>query len=243
MIILPLNSFSAETVSEEIQIFYLERPPYYYSENNEFKGVLADLTKEIFKKAGISYSWLSLPPQRLISMFENTDEKICSPGWFLKTDRMRYANFTHPIYRNNPLVVLILKDNKDAFNGIDTLASLFKDRSLTLGTVATYRYSGYIDNLINQHKPDQIKVYSSAVSLVEMMAVKRVSYMLISPVEVDFLIQKAGLDRNLFDLLTFPDIPAGNKRYLMCSKSVDNSTLEKLNDAIEEIVDPALLSE
>ncbi|WDP92235.1 MAG: transporter substrate-binding domain-containing protein [Desulfobacter sp.] len=227
----------------EIVIAYIERPPFYYTENSSVKGILSDLTNEIFKTAGIPHSWQSLPPNRILSMFQYTDCAVCSPGWFFKADRLSFANFTLAIYQNTPLSVLVLKQAKSRFDKYESLTALFSDRSMTMGTVATYRYSGYIDQQIIRYHPRQIKVSSSAAQLIAMILKKRIDYIIIAPMEAESLINEAGLKQSLFDLLAFPDIPPGNKRYLMCNKSVDKATIDALNTAIRQLVKPEIWGE
>ena len=226
----------AEAASDEIEIVFIERPPFYYTEDAQVKGVLADLTQKIFETAGIPHSWQPLPPKRIISMFQNTTAKVCSPGWFFKQDRLAFANFTLAIYQNQPLSVLINKQTKSKFDKYNSLAALFSDQTMTMGTVATYRYSGYIDEQINQYHPRQTKVYSSASQLIDMILADHIDYILIAPMEAEFLIQQTKLRQNQFELISFPDIPPGNKRYLMCNKSIDKTTIMALNTAIKQLV-------
>ena len=235
--------FCLEAGAGEITIVFIERPPFYYTDNLEVKGILADLTNRVFQTAKVPYSWQSLPPNRIISMFQNMDSEICSPGWFFKSDRLAYANFTLAIYQNRPASVLVKKQAKRKFEKYSSLAGLFSDQSMTMGTVATYRYSRYIDEQINQHHPRQIQVYGSASQLITMILINRVDYMITSPAEAESLIHEAGLKPNQFDLLTFPDIPPGSKRYLMCSKSIDETTINALNNAIRQLVDPGVWDE
>ena len=46
------------------------------------------------------------------------------------------------------------------------------------------------------------------------------------------LAQAAHIPPETFTLLTFPDVPEGNRRYLMCSKSVPKDTLTRIDAAI-----------
>ena len=59
-------------------------------------------------------------------------------------------------------------------------------------------------------------------------------YFFIAPEEADELIRSSGLPQKSFKYVTFSNMPEGEKRFLMCSKRVDDTLIDTLNAAILE---------
>ena len=57
-----------------------------------------------------------------------------------------------------------------------------------------------------------------------------------APEESQSLIVSSGLPIEDFKLLTFTDIPAGEKRYILCSRQVEDTIMNKLNTAIDAYI-------
>jgi len=56
---------------------------------------------------------------------------------------------------------------------------------------------------------------------------RRNHYFFIAPEEVDDLIKAAELPIKDFKWIEFSNVPKGNKRYLLCSKQIEDQLLEK----------------
>lgn len=222
--------------SGHLTISYLERPPYYYTVDNQALGFLVDLTKLLLEEAGIAYVMVPLPPKRIFREIQEPGRDHCSIGWFKSSERLKFAKFSLPFYQDKSQVILTLLDNKERIAKHQTLKSLFEDKTLLMGKVATFSYGDYVDSLIELYEPVTFEVTSTQKQLVQLVHLNRISYMIISPEEVDTLINMAGLNRHDFFLHSIPSIPEGNKRYLMCSYSVKDVTIERINAEIRKHV-------
>jgi hypothetical protein len=69
--------------------------------------------------------------------------------------------------------------------------------------------------------------------MLKMIHKKRADYFFIAPEESTPLIVSSGLPLEDFKLLTFPAMPAGEKRYILCNRLVQDAVIEKLNHAID----------
>jgi polar amino acid transport system substrate-binding protein len=56
--------------------------------------------------------------------------------------------------------------------------------------------------------------------------------MLIAPEEIESLLQLNGYSLTAFSAIRMPDIPAGNKRYLIFNKGVSDDLIDRINQAI-----------
>jgi polar amino acid transport system substrate-binding protein len=69
-----------------------------------------------------------------------------------------------------------------------------------------------------------------------MLAKERMTYLLVAPEEISTLITSNKLNTADFTVFRLADIPAGNKRYIMCSKGVDQEVIDKINLSIQKFV-------
>lgn len=236
IVLLAYQSASAES----IVVSYLQRPPYYFKKNTQDKGILVDITRAVFERAGLEHSFVVLPPKRIMLQLRRADSSHCSIGWFKTPQRELFSKFTLPIYQNKSLVVLFNKSSKPVISSYKTVAQLVKDPTLTMGRVAAFSYGDYIDDLLDKHKPQTLEVTGKQGQLVRLLSIGRISYLFISPVEVPTIIASAGFSTHKLETHILSDIPKGNKRYLMCSTATSDQSINRLNLAIQEVIDPSI---
>jgi polar amino acid transport system substrate-binding protein len=220
-----------------LHVAYLERPPYYWTDGEEPKGFLLQLTRRILERAGVPATFAPLPPNRILDELRQNTASWCSIGWFKTTERETFATFSLPIYRDKPLVVLTLKANRQRFAGYRTVSRLFDDLDLVMAQVASFSYGEALDGLRNKALGPTMMVSTSQSVLPRLIAQGRASYMLVAPEEIPTLLASAGVDAELFTTLPMDDIPDGNLRYLMFSKGVPEAVLTRINAAIAELTD------
>ena len=218
--------------TETLQVLYLERPPYYFTVNGRAEGFLVRLSQKLFRKAEIQATFMEMPPKRIIKMLKHTDGRFCSIGWFKTPEREKFAKFSLPIYRNKPIVLLTATSQKEKFKPYRTLKEIFSDKSLVLGSMSAFSYGDYIDTLMQQNTPSKIEITSRQSMIPEMIIKQRVHYMLIAPEEIESLLQLNGYSLTAFSAIRMPDIPAGNKRYLIFNKGVSDDLIDRINQAI-----------
>jgi len=222
--------------SYTIQISYIERPPYYFTENGQATGFLFDLQKKIFNDANIKVNFISLPAKRALKRVKRPHELHCSIGWFKTPKREKFANFTLPIYQNKPLAIVVKKKNSSKIENYSTLKEIFLDKKLTSTKIDGFSYGTFVDQLIKELSPAFYTITGEQQQLIRMLAKERMTYLLVAPEEIATLIKSNKLDPLEFTVFKLTDIPAGNKRYLMCNKSVNQETIDKINISIQKFV-------
>jgi hypothetical protein len=70
--------------------------------------------------------------------------------------------------------------------------------------------------------------------MIQMLQAQRADYMFIAPEEAGSAITQAGLQASTFQVFSFPDMPQGEKRYMLFSRLVDDDTLRRVDKAIDE---------
>ncbi|HOO46364.1 MAG TPA: transporter substrate-binding domain-containing protein [Deltaproteobacteria bacterium] len=222
-------------LAQDLTVSYMNRPPYYYTEDGTARGFLVELTKKILDDAGIDVTFRELPPNRIMHEIQKRDHAHCSIGWFRTPEREQFAKFSLPIYRNRPIVVVTTRENNYLFTGYSTLHQLFTDRSLVMGNISSFTYGSYIDRLMKDLRPATHEISTSRGTLPALIKKKRVHYLLSAPEEVETLIHGEGLRSEDFMTIVMSDIPEGNKRYLMFSMSVSDDTITRINASMVKI--------
>jgi len=224
-----LQSASARAEGELV-LYYHERPPYAVkAADGSVRGLLADIADKAMKAAGIAYRWEDLPSARQIEVIKRDDGPACGLGWFKRPDREIFAKFTAPIYHDLPTIVVARADDA-RFSGTPTLDTLFRDKSLLLLTKTGYSYGAEIDGKIAALKPRTRADSGDNRIMLGMVSKERVDYMIMAEEEAKVLLAQSEFAGLAIFHLANP--PAGEYRYLMCSKSVPDDLIARINQAI-----------
>jgi hypothetical protein len=88
--------------------------------------------------------------------------------------------------------------------------------------------------------PKHIMTSVQSVQMVQMVAIGRGDFMMISNDEVEYYLDKGILNPKSIRIMKLADVDIRFTRRLMCSKSVDDKVIEKLNAVIKTMkVKPA----
>lgn len=223
-LLLPALSAAAEPVT----VFYIEKPPYYHSEQGEPTGFLLERTRAIFSKAGVGVHFEARPAKRIQMEFQLGREPACSVGWFKTAQRSRYAWFSRAIHRDAPMVVLTRNTLREQIKAYASLTALLSS-PLRLGLIDGFSY-GELDALLA--RTSRSNITAAPTQSVRMLAAERIDYTLIDERELPYILAEADLRDARLAQLNMPDIPPGQLRYLMCSKEFDQRLQERLDQAI-----------
>ena len=225
-LLVPLTTVAEET----IHVAYSERPPYMVPlPDGTPSGLTGTPTVHAFKTAGIPVQWHKVPTNRQLAMVKDAKSLNCAVGWFMLPDRLQYAKFTKPIYRDRTWLVL----TNDAFaaRGIATLEELTRQRDIRVLVKDNYSYGG-LDAYIRQWHPVMAVSTASTVKMVQSVSKGAVDLMFVSDEEGSYLLKQHAADANNLRLLSLKDMPRGPERYIMCSKAVPDEVIARLNKAI-----------
>jgi uncharacterized protein (TIGR02285 family) len=195
-------------------------------------GLTADPATWSLNKAGLDFSWKKTSPKRQLKLLQNNRGCDCLVGWFKTPERLSFAKYSHAIYQDKPQIALARADN-DTLQSDMTVDDILSNKKLKLLIKDGYSYGAFLDEKIAQHYPSVVKATGENVNMLKMIHKKRADYFFIAPEELTPLIELSGLPIEDFRLLTFPAIPAGEKRYILCSQRVGDVILGKLNRAID----------
>jgi uncharacterized protein (TIGR02285 family) len=218
--------------ADDLVIYYHERAPYSAKQaDGSVKGIIADIVTQAMSVAGVPYRWEELPSARQMAVLKRDEGKACGLGWFKRPEREEFAKFSTAIYRDLPTIVVARAQDR-RFAGTPSIDALFADKALTLLTKTGYSYGAELDAKIADQKPNARADASDNRIMLGMVSRERVDYMIMAEEEArDLLSQPDFADAGLA-IFHLADPPAGEYRYLMCSKSVPDDLIARIDQAI-----------
>ncbi|MGB9442564.1 MAG: hypothetical protein WCB15_31800 [Desulfobacterales bacterium] len=97
-----------------------------------------------------------------------------------------------------------------------------------------FSYGAYVDERISNYNPEIVSVVTCTnVQMLQMILSGRPDYFFISVEEAEHIILTSGFEMSQFQLQHFGDMPAGNRRYIACSKQVSPEIVDLLNRALK----------
>lgn len=214
---------------------YREKPPYSYTKDGNPAGFLIERTIEIFKRANVKTDFHEIPVKRITRDVKENASALCSPSWYKLPGREANARFSLPVHQYKHHMVLVGAHMQDKLRSIETLKKLFAIPELRLGKVSGTSYGAELDTLISMTAQTAMGSTASPLGMAKMMKRKRTDYMLIDEKDYKFLNQQNEMDVEDDKPVRFSDMPAGQMRCTMCSKSVSPDTMARLDKAIAQI--------
>lgn len=223
------------TAENLITLHYNERPPYLVTTDKGVGGLTGDPATLVFEKSNIPFVWKQTPSKRQIYLLQQNSGRDCLPGWFKNAEREEFAKYTLPIYQDKPQMALLRADN-NKISTLSTIDEILANPQLTMLAKDGYSYGDFLDAVIREANPPRTVTTNENSGMLKMIYARHADYFLIAPEEADGLIKTSEFDMQDFKFVYFTDIPYGEKRYILCSKQVEDSMIEKLNTAIRQYV-------
>ena len=230
--VLALIAAGTALAQEPVLIEYRDKPPYSYTENGQPKGFLLLKTMDAFHKLDITVKVAEAPLKRILSDIQANEAAICSPGWYKLPEREQFARFSASIFQDPPQVVIVSPKSVLAVRAHHSLRELIADKTLTVGAVEGISYGPELDALLGQAAKPAMRAPVPPIQLAKMVAYARADYMFIDQDDFSVIEQTGDLAKLGLKRVDFKDAPPGLKRYVICSKKVDEATLSKLNQAL-----------
>jgi polar amino acid transport system substrate-binding protein len=217
---------------DAITVTYSERPPYMMAQPSGVpSGLTATQAAQAFKAAGIPAVWQNLPTNRQLMMIKDPGLRVCAIGWFWVPEREQFAKFTKPIYRDKEW--LVLANANLAARAAPTLEALLRHKETRILVKDNFSYGGELDALMRKWGTTRAVSTALTSKMVQSISKGVVDMMFVSEEEGTYILAHHPADqtRNL-RLLRFKDMPRGPDRHIMCSKSVPDDVIARLNKAI-----------
>ncbi|MDJ0783565.1 MAG: hypothetical protein QNJ22_16430 [Desulfosarcinaceae bacterium] len=233
-----LHNRAALPVSFDLKVHYHQRPPYYYDTAAGVVGLCATPVARALEAAGITFRWMQTPPKRQLRLLRQNPTNDCIIGWYKTRERESYARYSTTIYRDQPTVALVRRgDSRLPESG--TLADLLAVPDIVMLSRAGYSYGTMADRLLERMTPRRIDSGAESSEWLSILYTRRADFLLIAPEEANYLLSRTQLPRNAFRFLKLTDMPPGNRRYMMFSRTVPPQIVDRFNAAYRASVNLA----
>lgn len=215
------------------RMVFRDKPPYSYIGNGVQKGFLLERTQKILFRAKIESKFVLLPTKRLFQEIRNNTVPVCSFGWYKIPEREKFARFSLPIHQDRPHVVLAGPNSVIELHRHKTLKSVMADPALVLAVIDAVSYGPELDAMIATFSGKVDRALLTPLQVAKKVAGKRADLMFIDQDDYEYLMEtnaefkSAGMVR-----ISYPDMPYGLKRYILCSQKVSEDVMRKINAAI-----------
>ena len=226
-------SFASEARAEDdLVIYFHQRAPYSAKQaDGSVRGITADVVTQAMSVSGVPYRWEELPSARQMEVIKRDQAASCGLGWFKRPDRETFAKFSAAIYHDRPTIV-VARSNDVRFGGSPSIEALFGNPALTLLTKTGYSYGAEIDAKIKAEKPKARADSSDNRIMLGMVSKERVDYMIMAEEEAKDMLARSDLADAGLAIFPLANPPEGQYRYLMCTKSVPDAVIARINAAI-----------
>lgn len=216
--------------NEPVHLMYEERAPYLIRAGNTVEGLTGRPAGAAFKMANVPFVWEMASMSRQLRLLRENFGARCVVGWFKNTERLGIFKYTKPIYRDGPTVALVRRQFVfgSGANLIDTLSAT----ALRVIVRGKYSYGPYVDSALKRIRPVKVESNLPNVQLTELLKADRADLMLASEEEATFLLQRSDENARALRLLHFADVGPGENRHIVCSRSVSDEIIARLNRSI-----------
>lgn len=222
--------------AQSLLMAFRDKPPYSFMDNGVAKGFLLERTRRVLSAAGVEAQFREMPPKRLFFEIEKNEQAICSFGWYKIPERERYARFSIPLHQDKPHVVLVGPRSVGTVQKNATLRELMSDSALVMAGADGVSYGPELDRMISKFAGKVDLSLQSPLQVVKKIAAQRADFMFIDQEDYNYLTESSADFRNDGLLrIDYPDMPAGLKRYILCSQRVSDDTMQKINAAIVKL--------
>ena len=215
----------------ELVLQIVERPPYLMVDaRGDARGIAVAPTIAAFRRAGISVAWEVVPALRQLNRLKLNAEKVCSVGWYKTREREQFAKFTNPVSQDSPWGAFANVHFQVPGDG--SVKSILADPHTTVLLKSGYVYGDYLDEQMATMQARRQLTSADMPQLFKMVAVGRAQIAFAPVEEIQYYLDSKWLDSGDIQLIRFKEMPAGYRRYLMCSKRVDDELIDRFNKAL-----------
>lgn len=228
------SAWGAAAPLPTINLHYNQRIPYEYLENTRVSGLLAEPVEAAFKAAGIPFVWKNTPIKRQFVLLQANRSLDCLLGRYKNPEREAYSQFSAPFYQGKSLVALSLR-NQANIDQEPSLKALVQNPALRLLIKDGYTYGPQVDAWLRARLSPPLQTTGENISMLREVFYGKADLFLLGHEEAEALLESSGLPQEQFKIKTFADAPAGELRYLMCSKRVPQTVIELINQHLPRI--------
>jgi polar amino acid transport system substrate-binding protein len=221
---------SARAQDAPLPLYFEQRPPYQMRQGDGVGGPTAARAALAFKNAAIPFVWQESTMSRQMHMLRENQVAMCAIGWFKNGERLSYAKFTRPIYRDRSIVALVRAE----FAGIGgrSLDEALATPGLRVLVRGKYTYGEAIDKALRRVKPLTISSPHPHLLLAEQLTRQRADLIFAAEEEAEVMLAHTTAMGGSLQIVRFAEPVPGEQRHIACTRRVSDETIARLNSAI-----------
>lgn len=238
-VLIVLGVSQVALAAEPLTITYIEKPPYYYTDERGLPaGFLLQRVRQALAKGGLSAIYVQRPARRALEEVKVNAYPVCSIGWFMNDERRGFARFSRPVHQDKAVVFASLPEHLSRWKTIAHVSDLLtRPAPPRVGVVDGFVYGEPLDGLF-KGMGEAVDHSSDVLQALRKLQFQRVDLVPLSPEELEYYQRilrtspQPGAPKLELAQLNFPDLPPGMLRYLMCSKQVPDTVMHQLDNAL-----------
>jgi polar amino acid transport system substrate-binding protein len=229
-IVAAIRGAAAAPQDGSMTVYYEERAPYQMRAGETVEGLTGSPAARAFEAARLKVKWEASSISRQLVILRRNTSASCVIGWFKTRERLQFAKFTKPVYRDGPIVALVRP--AFAFNGGHSLHDTLTSPGLRVLLRSGYVYGAYLDALFMQTRPAQVTSPLPNSQMSELLLANRADLMFTTEEEAAQLLRHLGPKAASLQLRRFSDQVPSEPRYIACTGKVPDETIERINAAL-----------
>lgn len=220
--------------SEPIKLGFVVRPGMAEFVNGAANGTYLPPADGIVRAAHLQVQWTELPQSRLVEEVRAGVTNYCAVGAYKTEERLHFAKFSEAFFHDKPLAVVTLKSKETFIRQHDSFAALAADTKFKVGLINGYSYGSRLDPILQKMR-NADRMSGSTMQNFSKLVAGRFDYLLDSDLESPRAPLSVNVGNDSIVHIPFNDLAPGEARYFMCSPSVDDATIARINKAIRTL--------
>ena len=219
---------------ETLIIGFNNKPPLFYWENHEPKGIIVNSAKRILDQSGVPYRFEEIPFLRSIAYLKQAKPNFAALGFNKTAEREEFTIFSKPVYRDSKAELLIRASDVNRFSAYKSFDALIDSGVFTFGGKEGNAYP--IDEQLKRLGKNDRRFQVDPPILAQLLVAGRFDFMVLFPEELEPAMRDSNINRASIEIVHFDDMPPGQLRYILFSKATDPAMIRKINKAIPESI-------
>ncbi len=215
-------------------IGFNNKPPLFYWENHEPKGVIVSYAKQILERSGVAYQFEEIPFLRTIAYLKQAKPNFAALGYNKTPERDEFSIFSKPIYRDSTAMLVVRAGDANRFRTYHSFDALIDSGEFTFGGKEGNAYP--IDEQLKRLGKNDRRFQVEPPMLAQLLLADRFDFMILFPEELEPALQESRISRASIEVLHFTDMPPGRLRYFLFSKATDPKIINRINKSILDTI-------
>ena len=217
----------------DIEFGFNNKPPLFYFEAGNAQGDVVAVVRQACKLASLRCGFTELPFLRVMSYLEKRRPGFAALGFSRTPERDQFVIASEPVWRDATPVLMVRAADKERFQKFAGLRDLIDNSQYTFGGKVGNVYP--IDAFLKGLGPRDVRFTGEANRFPLLLVSERFDFTILYPEEILPALQASGIVPTAVATVHYPDIPAGQERYLLFSQAVSPDIVSKMNGALKKL--------